>query len=141
MIPSCLSLDYGIERVGTAVNVGELVLPGETVAADKFDVWYASDSPVHEFLVVGVPLDLKGQLSIAANRVIAFAEALKLRDGVRLRYVDERLTTVLAQKRLRAAGKNTRTAKSLVDSVSAAVILETAIGINSLTPGKDLDEL
>jgi putative Holliday junction resolvase len=141
VIPKCLAIDFGTERIGTAVNVGELVLPGETISTQEFPQWYVGNAPDHLFLVVGLPIDLGGQRAIAASKVLQFAESLDLRDGVKIRYVDERLTTAMAQKRLRSVGKNSRTSKPLVDAVSAAVILETAIQMNPLTPGKDIDEL
>ena len=41
--------------------------------------------------------------------------------------IDERLTTVAANRTLREAGLNSRTAKSEIDSMAATAILESAL--------------
>ena len=44
-----------------------------------------------------------------------------------IRLVDERLSTVSAAGKLRAAGKDAKSSKSVIDSAAAAEILESAI--------------
>jgi putative Holliday junction resolvase len=44
--------------------------------------------------------------------------------SIPVRLVDERLTTVSAQAKLRQSGKDSREAKSFIDSASAVEILE-----------------
>jgi putative Holliday junction resolvase len=46
---------------------------------------------------------------------------------VPVRLVDERLSTVEAQRGMHAAGHTTRSARSWIDAVAAAVILQAAI--------------
>ena len=44
-----------------------------------------------------------------------------------IEYVDERLTTVSAQEKLRASGVSARESKDLIDSMAAVEILEAGI--------------
>jgi putative Holliday junction resolvase len=41
--------------------------------------------------------------------------------------VDERLTTVSAQRQLHAAGHDTRSSRGVVDAVAAVILLEAAL--------------
>ena len=81
---------------------------------------------------MGFPRSLSGEIGIAARKAQAFAEALA--DGLRtavnpvpVRLVDERLTTVSAERVLRERGRKGARRRSVVDQVAAAVILQHAI--------------
>jgi len=56
-----------------------------------------------------------------------FATTLAARIDVPVRLVDERLSTVSAQRSLQAAGKSTRESRAFVDQAAAVVILESAL--------------
>ena len=140
MIPKCLALDIGSTRIGVAVNIGELVLPRESIPRRDFEAWYRNEAPSHDVLLVGLPLALDGSLALAASQVIAFVEQLTPPDGTELRFVDERLTTVIANRRLREAGRDSKSQRSVVDAQAAAEILEGALAINPNSPGRKLDE-
>ncbi len=78
-------------------------------------------------VVVGLPLSLSGQLGPAARG--ALAEADELRGvlepfGISVQTADERFTTVEAQRSLRAAGRRGRSARKVVDSAAAMVLLQ-----------------
>lgn len=80
-------------------------------------------------IVVGLPLRLNGSRGPAAEQAASWAAALEgalsaagLSTPVRL--LDERLTTVQAQRGLHAAGRNTRTSRQRIDSAAAVVLLQ-----------------
>lgn len=140
MIPSCLALDIGTERVGIAINVGSLVLPKEVVPRGELKVWLQENAPPFDYLVVGLPIDLRGEQGPAAKNVLNFLQSLELNPHVTLRFVDERLTTALAARRLRESGRNSKSSRQVVDAQAAAEILEAAISLNPSLPGKGIDE-
>lgn len=140
MIPSCLAIDVGTERVGVATNVGSLVLPGEVISRASFANWLQKEAPAHTFLIVGLPIDLQGQLGVAAKSVVSFVQSLSIDEQVVIRFVDERLTTAIAGRRLRDAGKNSRNSRGIIDAQAAAEILELALSVNPNQPGRNLDE-
>lgn len=138
--PSCLAIDVGTVRIGTAKNVGSLVLPWEVVDRSQFRDWLSSRLPDFDVLVFGLPLDLKGHFGTAAQDVLRFVDQLNLPSERTVRYVDERLTSVVSQRSLREAGKSSRDTRSNLDSYAAAEILRQAIMLNPTTPGKAIDD-
>jgi putative Holliday junction resolvase len=83
-------------------------------------------------LVVGLPRSLDGSLGPQAQKVLAFMD--DLRPAVRVPVVpwDERFTTLMAQNSLVAAGVSRRERKSVVDKVSAILILQNYLDYRKL---------
>ena len=115
-----LAFDFGTKRIGVAVGEAELgtahPLPG--IAAPGFA---AIEKLVREWhpstLVVGLPVAEHGEHALA-KRVQRFARQLSGRFRLPVETVDERYTSVEAERLLRGA-KN-----KPVDSVAAQLILE-----------------
>lgn len=80
-----------------------------------------------ECIVVGLPRSLDGTDGPTARATLAEIDALRAAAGDELPVhgYDERLTTVIAQRSLRAAGVRPARGKQLVDGVAAAVILQS----------------
>ena len=115
-----LAFDFGLKRIGVAVGETELgtahALPG--IAAPGF---VAIEKLVKEWrpaaLVVGLPVAERGERMLA-ERVQRFARQLSGRFRLPVETVDERYTSVEAERLLRGAKKKA------VDSVAAQLILE-----------------
>jgi putative Holliday junction resolvase len=75
--------------------------------------------------LVGLPRQLNGKEGVAAGRARRFADALAQRTSARVELVDEWLSTVEAQARLREQGMNGRETRQRVDSAAAAVLLQS----------------
>ncbi len=128
-----LGLDHGTARIGVAVSddLGFLAHPLETVPAADSDRAIARLAEIValrriEDLVVGLPLRLDGGEGEAAARVRAFVAKLRpeLPATIRCHEVDETFTTVVAQEKLRAAGRNAKNSKSIIDQAAAVEILQ-----------------
>ena len=129
-----LALDMGARRIGVARCDREAILavPLETLVATDADWIDRVRALVQEYaaieLIVGDPVSLRGTHELASvmvrERVGALREALP---GLRIRLVDERLTTATALKQLRAVGRDAKAAKSRVDAAAAVGILEFAL--------------
>ena len=77
-------------------------------------------------IVVGLPRTLADRTGPAARDAIEFAEALAARVApVPVRLADERLTTVSAQRSLRAAGVRSKDQRSVIDQAAAVAILQS----------------
>lgn len=132
-----LGVDVGDVRIGVAVSdpAALLATPVETVAAAGAPVErLVALSREHAVIevVVGLPLSLSGAEGPAAARVRSFAAELAAAlapTGVRL--VDERLSTVSAERSLRADGrrgaKHGARRRRVVDQAAAVIILQTAL--------------
>lgn len=128
-----LGVDVGSVRIGLACcdPGGLLATPVETVARGRGDfdriVGRAVELGAVE-VVVGLPLSLSGAEGPAAATARAFANDLAARVApVPVRLVDERLTTVGAQRDLAAAGVRGKRSRSVVDQAAAVIILQGAL--------------
>ena len=80
-------------------------------------------------IYVGLPLTLGGEQGLAAEAAIGFAESLASLTRCPVRMVDERLSTVTAQRELREAGRSAKQSRSVVDQAAAVLILEHALSV------------
>ena len=130
-----IGVDVGSVRVGVATcdPAGLIATPVETVRRgrgdlDRLAVLVAEREAVE--VVVGLPTTLGGRHGPAAEAAEEFARRLADRLAVRdvpVRLVDERLSTVGAQRGLRESGVDTRRGRSVVDQAAAVIILQTAL--------------
>ncbi|MDM4763250.1 Holliday junction resolvase RuvX [Galbitalea sp. SE-J8] len=127
-----LGVDVGRARIGVARcdPDGLLATPVETVPRGRGDVdrirSLATEHGAVE-LIVGLPLSLSGAETPSTDDARAFAARLATADGPAVRLVDERLSTVTAQGAMRAAGRSTRSSRSVIDQAAAVVILQHAL--------------
>ena len=74
--------------------------------------------------MVGLPLELSGKEGRSARLARQIGDSLAEKTGLPLSYHDERFSTVEAEERLLAAGKNAKQRKQIIDQVAAMVIIE-----------------
>jgi putative holliday junction resolvase len=130
------ALDLGAKRIGVAYSDRgrTLASPWGTIersgdpARDRDAVLEAVREVEAATVVVGLPLSLSGEAGPAARA--ALEEAGELRAlleplGVSVETADERFTTVEAARSLRSAGRTGRSARRVVDSAAAMVLLQS----------------
>ncbi|GAB3704914.1 Holliday junction resolvase RuvX [Mariniluteicoccus flavus] len=128
-----LGLDWGEARIGVAAcdAMGVLAYPVETVQAGpramaRLAALTEEYGPVE--VVVGLPRNMNGSEGPPAARIrehaAAYARAVS---PVRVRLLDERLTTVTASRMLTGQGRKARNQRSVIDQVAAVTILEHAL--------------
>lgn len=128
-----LGIDLGDVRVGVARSdpAGALATPVETVpAGDDLVARLASLAAAEAAVevVVGLPRSLSGSEGPAARRVRAVATRLARALAPRpVRLVDERMSTVTAERTLRERGRRGRQRRAVVDQQAAVVILQSAL--------------
>lgn len=127
-----LAVDVGSVRVGVARSDpdGVLAVPEATLArgADAISR-LVSLAREHDACIVyvGLPITLEGSHGAAADAAVDFARELARAVTVPVHLVDERLSTVTAQRYLRDAGRSTKESRGYVDQAAAVVILESAL--------------
>lgn len=134
-----LGVDVGKARVGVARSdpQGMLATPLETIPRDLASGSVARVVDlVSEFeaceVIVGFPLNMRGERTLSTDDARGFAEELAselMPQGISVRLVDERLSTVSAQSQLRQAGKKTKQSRGIIDQAAAVVILQHALDI------------
>ena len=128
-----MAFDYGDVRIGVAVSDRDsiLVTPLAALSAQSPTLFDEIKALIEEYepivLVVGEPRHLSGRASSTMESVERFLLQLQSITNTPIRSVDERLSTVSAAGKLRAAGKDAKSSKSVIDSAAAAEILESAI--------------
>jgi putative Holliday junction resolvase len=70
---------------------------------------------------------MSGASGEAVGKVRDFAKKLESDFDGEIIFVDERLSTVSAQRKLKDAGVSSKESKSLIDSMSAVAILEQGL--------------
>ena len=146
-----LGVDVGDVRIGVARSDsdGLLATPVETVrrgAGDLERLQHLVAELRAVEVVVGSPRSLSGAEGPAARKVNAFAVELQRRlarsgTGVPVRLVDERLTTVSAERVLRERGRKGSDRRAVVDQAAAVVILQHALDTERATgrpPGQEV---
>ena len=127
-----LALDVGGRRFGVAIGDVEtgLAVPLTAFqrASEPQDIEavrrLVDENDVQE-IVVGLPLSLSGRMGPQAQEVSCFVEALRERVCVQVRTVDERYSTVEAERRLTEAGVKASRDRPRLDSAAATIILQS----------------
>lgn len=76
-------------------------------------------------IVVGLPLNMDGTKGERVQKTYDFCAELAKKTDVPIVYVDERLTTVSAQKLLISADVRREKRKTVVDKIAACIILQS----------------
>jgi putative Holliday junction resolvase len=125
-----VGIDFGRKRIGIAALHGDgLVLPLATIVQNSRKTSLAAVLK-HlaelgcERVVVGLPLNMDGTEGPAARAARTFAEELGQAAKVPVELHDERLSSVEARNRTRAASRGKRH-NGHDDSIAACVILES----------------
>jgi putative Holliday junction resolvase len=127
-----LAIDYGQKRVGLAVTdpLQIIASPLATVSASETEAFlteYLKKESVDEF-VVGYPVQMNNQPSEAVKYIDPFLKRLgKLFPGKPVHLADERFTSKMAFRSMidSGAGKKERRDKSILDRISASIMLQS----------------
>ncbi|WP_431611872.1 Holliday junction resolvase RuvX [Chryseobacterium sp. 'Rf worker isolate 10'] len=126
-----LAIDYGKARCGIAATDDmQIIASGlETVenrSLMEFLKKYFSENKVDE-VVIGLPIDLKGNISEVETDILKFIEEFKKEfSDIAVHRFDERFTSKMASFFISQSGKSKkkRQEKGLIDKVSATIILQ-----------------
>lgn len=126
-----LGIDYGDSRVGVAVSdllgfgaqgVGTVANKGMNYLISELEKIISQYQP--EKIVVGLPKNMDGTLGFRAEATEIFIERLQAVFSGEIVRWDERLTTVGAARYLNETNTRGKKRKSVIDTVSACLILE-----------------
>ena len=127
-----LGFDFGTKSIG--VSTGQMITataqPLSAIKAnDGIPNWNTVEKVILEWqpdlVVIGLPLNMDGTEQPITLRAKKFANRLNGRFGVKIALQDERLTTASAKEFIFSHGGYKSLEKGKIDSVSAALILES----------------
>jgi len=133
-----LAIDYGTKRIGLAVTdpMNIFASPLDTVAPKDFDIFidnYLKKTDVDAF-VIGYPVQMNNMPSESVRYINPFIKKLKNRyPGKQIHLVDERFTSQMALRTMIDGGvkKKDRQDKSMIDKISASIILQSFLDNNT----------
>jgi len=128
-----LAFDYGDVRIGVAACDADAILvsPLTVLQANsktllaEISAIFAEVQPIR--IYVGLPVNMSGTSGDSAEKATNFAKVLFEEFAVEVLMIDERLSTVSAQRKLKDAGISTRESKALIDAMAAVAILEQGL--------------
>ena len=130
-----LGVDFGDTRTGLAVSdtsrflasgIGYVSPGGIVKTADKV-AEVALEQKVSA-IVVGLPKNMDGSEGFRADRCREFASLLRERlEDVPVAMIDERMTTMSASRYLNETNTRGQKRKGVIDTLSAQIILQTAL--------------
>lgn len=126
-----LAIDFGTRRLGLAVSdpAGLIAFPlpaltRKGTVQDVASLMEVIRNREVTQVILGMPLTLRGDEQDAADRVRAFAAALQEASGIVPAFMDERLSSAEANRRMLEADVSRSRRRQAVDSMAAAIILE-----------------
>ena len=127
-----LALDHGTKRIGVAVSdeMKMIAQPLEYIPAEPFAGFLTRLKEIIrekevELLLIGMPRNMDGSYGPAALKVQEFMAVLKDAIAIPLKTLDERLTTVQAQRYLIQGNVRREKRKEKVDKTAAAILLQS----------------
>ena len=143
-----LGVDAGKARVGVAVcdRDGLLATPVATLSRGDGTVGelreLVSEHAAIE-VVVGLPLSMRGDDTASTADARMLADQLAAALDIPVRLVDERLSTVSAQRALHQSGRSVKASRPVIDQVAAVIILQNALDFERSAgrpPGSVVDQ-
>jgi len=138
-----LALDLGRKRIGLALSdplgitaQGLPTLERTNLREDIAALWQLATEREVGLILMGFPLHMSGHEGKQTDYTREFATKLGERTGLPIRFWDERLTTVAANRVLRDSGISIAKRAKAVDQLSAQILLESF-----LDAGNDAESL
>ena len=127
-----IAFDFGLARIGVAVGqaITQTANPLDTLKAkDGVPNWDLIEKLLKEWkpakVVIGEPFNMDGTDQEITKRARKFANQIHGRFGLQVEMLDERLTSAAAREELFEFGGYQKLKKSQIDSIAAALILES----------------
>lgn len=126
-----LGLDVGTKTIGVAVSdplgitaQGVTTIRRQGLSADLKELQGIVELYNASLLVVGYPRNMNGTVGDQARYVERFVEAAQDSLGLPIEYVDERLSTRMAQQAMIAGNLKAAKRREIIDQQAAVVILQ-----------------
>lgn len=128
-----IAFDYGDVRTGVALCDPDGIIASPLTVLETRSKSFLKEiaslleehQPIHIF--IGKPLNMSGTSGESAAKVDDFVSEIKSISSLPITLIDERLSTVNAQKRLKEAGVSSKDSKALIDAMAAVSILEQGL--------------
>ncbi len=131
-----MALDYGDVRIGIALSdVTRFLASGYenytrvNLTSDCEHIAKIASENNVKVIVLGLPLNMDGSKGVRVEKTYEFAEELKKYTSATIDFLDERLTSVSAEKLLISADVSRKKRKEVLDKLSATIILQDYLDV------------
>ena len=126
-----MGIDFGLARIGIALSDDTKFLASPFITykrkGDKEDVLYLTnlikEKQVDE-IICGLPYNMQGEEQAIAGHTRDFMQLLTISTGMQITFVDERLSSSMAEEMLKETEKDWKKRKEKLDAVAASIILQ-----------------
>lgn len=128
---TAVAFDYGLKNIGSAVGQSLTQsaqpltifqakdgIPNWEDVIEQLNEWQATD------IIVGLPLNMNGSESDMSRRAKKFGNRLHGRTGLKVHFIDERLSTREAKAIAQEQGHAGNYGDAPIDEIAACLILE-----------------
>lgn len=132
-----IGIDLGERRTGVSISDDLAifahplcVIEGKSQKQLISDLLGIAERNGAKAFVVGIPRNMDGTVGEQGKKAIRFARKLQNRGGLPVTLVDERLTTVQAEREMISLGASRKRRRMSIDEVAAVLILENYLRQN-----------
>ena len=126
-----MGIDFGLARIGIALSDDTKFLASPYLTykrkSEQEDLTYfvnlIAEKKVDE-IVCGLPYNMQGEEQEIALKTREFMQKLQIHTGLKIEFVDERLSSSMAEEMLRETEKDWKKRKEKLDAVAASIILQ-----------------
>ena len=126
-----MGIDFGLARIGIAFSDDTKFLASPFVTYKRkemeqdlnYFVTLINEKKVDE-IDCGLPMNMQGEEQEIAKKTREFMAKIQEKIEISVQFVDERLSSVLAEEMLRETERDWKKRKEKLDSVSASIILQ-----------------
>lgn len=133
-----MALDYGDVRIGIALSdVTRFLASGyenytrKNIEDDCKHIADVVSNNNVKIIVIGLPLNMDGSKGERVEKTYEFADVLKKYTNAEIEFLDERLTSVSAEKILISADVSRKKRKEVLDKLSATIILQDYLDVTN----------
>ena len=126
-----MGLDFGMARIGIALSDDTKFLASPYLTykrkSEQEDLNYFAnlikDKKVDE-IVCGLPYNMQGEEQEIAHRTREFMQKIQDLTNLKIEFVDERLSSSMAEEMLKETERDWKKRKEKLDAVAASIILQ-----------------
>jgi putative Holliday junction resolvase len=126
-----MGIDFGLARIGIALSDDTKFLASPFITykrkGDEQDILYFTnlikEKQVDE-IICGLPYNMQGEEQAIAQYTRDFMQKLSIETGMQIKFVDERLSSSMAEEMLKETEKDWKKRKDKLDAVAASIILQ-----------------
>ena len=131
IIMKAMGIDFGLARIGIALSDDTkfLASPLETYKRKGYEqdiqhlIQIITEKKVDE-IVCGLPMNMAGEEQEIAKKTREFMSVLNQQCDITINFVDERLSSLMAEEMLKETERDWKKRKEKLDAVAASIILQ-----------------